>query len=171
MLFIVFVQPVSLISLVFVGIVLEWIRRMFAPAIRDIKRLESIGSCLQSLLIFLAQFECIIGRSPIYSHLSATIQGVILIRSYGAQAMCVEEFAHYLDEHTRAFSVMVAMNRWAATRIELVVAIFISLLTFSMLFVHRSELMFRLFTAPFILMNYQIYRPPIWVLFWPIHLH
>ncbi|CAF4313191.1 unnamed protein product, partial [Rotaria sp. Silwood2] len=118
--FIAFIQPLSLISLLFVGAILERIRRIFSPAIRDIKRLESLG------------------RSPIYSHLSSTIQGVPLIRSYGAQTMCTRDFSNYLDEHSRAYSVMLTMNRWVAMRIESVVAAFIGLLTFSMLFVHRN---------------------------------
>ncbi|CAF4997393.1 unnamed protein product, partial [Rotaria magnacalcarata] len=41
--FIAYIQPVSLISLIFVGAILERIRRFFSPAIRDIKRLESLG--------------------------------------------------------------------------------------------------------------------------------
>ncbi len=43
-LFIVFVQPLSLIPLVIAGLIMEWmIRRMFAADTRDIKRLESLG--------------------------------------------------------------------------------------------------------------------------------
>jgi hypothetical protein len=42
-LFIVFVQPLSLIPLVLAGSIMEWIRRMFAAGTRDIKRLESLG--------------------------------------------------------------------------------------------------------------------------------
>ncbi|CAF3673694.1 unnamed protein product [Rotaria sordida] len=118
--FIVFIQPLSLISLIFVGTILERIRRIFSPTIRDIKRLESLG------------------RSPIYSHLSSTIQGVPVIRSFGAQKMSTREFSHYLDEHSRACSIMLIMNRWVAMRVDSVVAAFIGLLTFSMLFVHRN---------------------------------
>ncbi|CAF2098508.1 unnamed protein product [Rotaria magnacalcarata] len=118
--FIAYIQPVSLISLIFVGAILERIRRFFSPAIRDIKRLESLG------------------RSPIYSHICATIQGIPLIRSYGAQTMCTRNFSYYLDEHSRAFSLMLTMNRWLAMRIESVVATFIGLLTFSMFLVHRN---------------------------------
>lgn len=52
--------------------------------------------------------------------------------------MCAKDFAYYLDEHSRAYGLMLTMNRWVAMRIESVVAAFIGLLTFSMLFVHRS---------------------------------
>ncbi|CAF0882686.1 unnamed protein product [Rotaria sp. Silwood1] len=132
--FIAFIQPLSLISLIFVGTILERIRRTFSPAIRDIKRLESLG------------------RSPIYSHISSTIQGVPLVRSYGAQTMCTRDFSYYLDEHSRAYNLMLIMNRWLAMRIESVVAAFIGLLTFSMLFVHRKS---STFAQPIVL-------PPQW---------
>ena len=84
--------------------------------------------------------DCDLARSPIYSHLSASIQGVPLIRSYGAQQKCVEDFSKYLDEHNRVYSVMLGMNRWSAMRIECVVATFVGLLAFSILIMHRSRL-------------------------------
>jgi hypothetical protein len=67
------------------------------------------------------------------------MQGVPLIRSYGAQTMCIREFIHRLDEHNRPYSVMLAINMWAAMKIDSVVVALISLFTISMLFVHRSE--------------------------------
>ncbi len=67
------------------------------------------------------------------------MQGVPLIRSYGAQAMCIKEFFRRVDEHSRVYSVMLAINMWAAMRIDSVVVVLIGLLTISMLFIHRSE--------------------------------
>ncbi len=81
----------------------------------------------------------LLGRSPIYSYVLSTMQGVPLIRSYGAQTMCIREFIHRLDEHNRPYSVMLAINMWAAMKIDSVVVALISLFTISMLFVHRSE--------------------------------
>ncbi|CAF4787245.1 unnamed protein product, partial [Rotaria sp. Silwood1] len=118
--FIASVQPLSLIPMALVGFVMARVRRLFAPAIQDIKRLESLT------------------RSPIYSHLSSSIQGVIMIRSYGAQQICIQEFSHCLDEHTRVYSIMLAMTRWSALRIESVVAAFIGFLVFSILLTYQS---------------------------------
>ncbi|CAF2646337.1 unnamed protein product [Rotaria sp. Silwood2] len=118
--FISFMQPLSLISMALVAFVMERVRRVFAPAMQDIKRLESLN------------------RSPIYSHLSSSIQGVSMIRSYGAQQTCIQEFSHCLDEHTRVYSIMLAMTRWSAMRIECVVAAFVGFLTFSILLTYHS---------------------------------
>ncbi|UJR31942.1 hypothetical protein I4U23_019415 [Adineta vaga] len=118
--FIAYMQPLSLISMALVGFVLERVRRIYTPAVRDIKRLESLT------------------RSPIYSHLSASIQGVSIIRSYGAQQTCIRDFSRCLDEHSRVYSVMLGMNRWSAMRIECVVAAFVGFLAFSILLMHRN---------------------------------
>ncbi|CAF1316172.1 unnamed protein product [Rotaria sordida] len=106
--------------MVLVAFITGRVRRMFAPAVQDIKRLESLG------------------RSPMYSHLSSSIQGIPMIRSYGAQQTCIQEFSHCLDQHTRVYSIMLAMNRWSAMRIECVVSAFVSFLAFSILLTHRN---------------------------------
>ena len=79
-------------------------------------------------------------RSPVYSYLSSSIQGVPIIRSYNATEMCVQHFAKCLDDHSRVYSVMLGMNRWSAMRIESVVAAFVGLLAFSFLLLHRRKL-------------------------------
>ena len=56
-----------------------------------------------------------------------------MIRSYGAQQTCIQEFSRCLDEHSRVYSVMLGMNRWSAVRIDCVVALFVGLLAFSIL--------------------------------------
>lgn len=135
--FIAYMQPIALIPMALVGVVLGRIRRFYAPAVRDIKRLESLSKN------FLKQSNEIIdeylARSPIYSHLSSSIQGVPMIRSYGAQQTCTRDFSHCLNEHSRVYSVMLGMNRWTAMRIDCVVAAFVGILAFSMLLMHRSR--------------------------------
>jgi hypothetical protein len=40
-------QPLSLISMALVAIVIEWVRRIYTPAARDMKRLESLSRKLK----------------------------------------------------------------------------------------------------------------------------
>jgi hypothetical protein len=79
-----------------------------------------------------------LARSPVYSYLSSSLQGVPIIRAYGAAESCVREFAQYLDNHSRVYSVMLALNRWSGMHIECVVAGFVGFLAFSILLLHRS---------------------------------
>ena len=55
-------QPLSLISMVVVGLVMEKVRRMFTPALRDMKRLESL-----SMILFLL-FRRIL-RVSVWNHI------------------------------------------------------------------------------------------------------
>jgi hypothetical protein len=82
--------------------------------------------------------QFLLGRSPIYSYVLSTMQGIPLIRSYGAQTICIKEFIHRLDEYTRTFRVMIAISIWASIRLDSVVVVLITILTVSTLFIHRS---------------------------------
>lgn len=86
-----------------------------------------------------------VDRSPIYSYLSSSIQGVPIIRSYNAMEMCIQHFSKCLDDHSRVYSVMLGMNRWSAMRIECVVAAFVGVLAFSFLLLHRRKGTIRFF--------------------------
>ncbi len=40
-------------------------------------------------------------RSPVYSHISSTLQGLPIIRTFGKTAVSIEQFHYYQNEHTR----------------------------------------------------------------------
>lgn len=90
-----------------------------------------------------------LARSPIYSHLSSSIQGVPLIRSYETQQMCIKEFSQYLDKRNQVDSVMFGVNRWMGIRSDVMVAAFVCFLTFSALIIHRSMFLDQIFILNF----------------------
>ncbi|XP_045455226.1 ATP-binding cassette sub-family C member 4-like [Melitaea cinxia] len=47
-------------------------------------------------------------RSPVFSHMSATLNGISTIRSAGAQKRLIQEFDHYQDIHTSTWSSYLA---------------------------------------------------------------
>ena len=61
------VFPWFLIALVILGIVFFMIARIFRYAIRDLKRIENTS------------------RSPIYSHVAATVNGLSTIHAFGRE--------------------------------------------------------------------------------------
>jgi ABC-type multidrug transport system fused ATPase/permease subunit len=93
---------ISLVGLLFV-------RYRFAPGSRDLKRLEGIT------------------RSPVYSHLSSTIHGLNVVRSYYAEDVCSADFLSRLNDNTRTNHLIIETNRWAAIRFDWVALIFIGL--------------------------------------------
>ena len=87
-----------------------------------------------------------IARSPIYSHLSLTMQGLPTIRSYSMQGKSMTQFYTYQNKNTQASYLFVVANRyinntsyimctklfrWLGLRIESLCCIFISVLAFA----------------------------------------
>lgn len=88
------------------------VRSRFAPCSRDLKRLEGVT------------------RSPIYSYLASSIQGVKVIRSYRAEKMCSDQFLSHVVINTRVSYLLITINRWAAFRFDWITAGFIACITF-----------------------------------------
>ncbi|KAJ4427649.1 hypothetical protein ANN_25297 [Periplaneta americana] len=74
-----------LIPMVIMGFLFYKVRAMYVATAQDIKRLEGIT------------------RSPVFSHLSASLNGLSTIRSSQAQELVSKEFDNHQDLHTSAW--------------------------------------------------------------------
>ena len=101
----------SFIPAVVVLLVMLFLRHRFARCLRDLKRIEGTT------------------RSPVFSQLSSTINGLKVIRSYHAEHMCSEEFLHHLDDNFRAHYFLQKINTWAAFRFNFVALLFAAVTT------------------------------------------
>ncbi|XP_066266498.1 ATP-binding cassette sub-family C member 4-like [Branchiostoma lanceolatum] len=89
-----------------------YIRRYYLSTSRDIKRLEGTT------------------RSPVFSHLSATLHGLWTIRAFGAQESFQQEFDAHQDLHSEAWFLFLACSRWLAVRVDLLAALFVTSVAF-----------------------------------------
>ncbi|XP_019851290.1 PREDICTED: multidrug resistance-associated protein 4-like [Amphimedon queenslandica] len=89
------------------------VRWYYIKTARDIKRLEAIA------------------RSPIYSHLSMTLQGLSTIRSYSMQSVMIERMHQYQNQHTQAWYLFIVTSRWFSMRLDCFIFIFIATILFS----------------------------------------
>ncbi|CAH1244774.1 ABCC4 [Branchiostoma lanceolatum] len=89
-----------------------YIRNYYLSTSRDIKRLEGTT------------------RSPVFSHLSATLQGLWTIRAFGAQESFQQEFDAHQDLHSEAWFLFLACSRWLAVRVDLLAALFVTSVAF-----------------------------------------
>jgi len=78
-------------------------------------------------------------RSPIYSHISSTIQGLSTIRAYKEEEKFSNNLYYYLNEHTKAWYLYLATNRWFGMRIDLICAVFLAFVVFSAVPLADSE--------------------------------
>ncbi|XP_061027210.1 ATP-binding cassette sub-family C member 4 isoform X2 [Eubalaena glacialis] len=109
------VIPWIAIPLVPLGIIFFVLRRYFLQTSRDVKRLESTT------------------RSPVFSHLSSSLQGLWTIRAYNAEERFQELFDAHQDLHSEAWFLFLTTSRWFAVRLDAICAIFVIVVAFGSL--------------------------------------
>lgn len=114
------VIPWILIPLVPLSIIFVVLRRYFLETSRDVKRLESTT------------------RSPVFSHLSSSLQGLWTIRAYKAEERCQELFDAHQDLHSEAWFLFLTTSRWFAVRLDAICAIFVIVVAFGSLILAKT---------------------------------
>ncbi|XP_069668827.1 probable multidrug resistance-associated protein lethal(2)03659 isoform X2 [Periplaneta americana] len=95
--------------------------RYYVSTSRNVKRLEGIT------------------RSPVFSHLSATLQGLTTIRAFRAEALLSKEFDNHQDLHSSAWFMFIASSRAFALWLDSLCTIYIALVTLSFLFTNEEH--------------------------------
>ncbi|XP_036687849.1 multidrug resistance-associated protein 4 isoform X2 [Balaenoptera musculus] len=114
------VIPWIAIPLVPLGIIFFVLRRYFLQTSRDVKRLESTT------------------RSPVFSHLSSSLQGLWTIRAYNAEERFQELFDAHQDLHSEAWFLFLTTSRWFAVRLDAICAIFVIVVAFGSLILAKT---------------------------------
>uniref|UniRef100_A0AAG5DBA7 Multidrug resistance-associated protein lethal(2)03659 n=1 Tax=Anopheles atroparvus TaxID=41427 RepID=A0AAG5DBA7_ANOAO len=105
------VNPYNLIPTVVIGIIFYFMRAFYLLTSRNIKRVEAIT------------------RSPIYSHLSASLSGLSTIRAFGAEKILVREFDSHQDLHSSAFYLFISTSRAFGFYLDVFCVIYIAIVT------------------------------------------
>lgn len=88
------------------------VRRVFVTSTRELKRLEGLA------------------RSPIYAMMSESLSGVATIRANNASQYFTRKFENVHDSHTRAFFSFIASSRWVGFRMDSLVFMLLSIVSF-----------------------------------------
>ncbi|CAA7260747.1 unnamed protein product [Cyclocybe aegerita] len=67
-------------------------------------------------------------KAPVLSHFSASVDGLVSVRAYGTREAFKRESLNHINHYTRVASIFWNLNRWVATRIDALGAIFTSAL-------------------------------------------
>ncbi|XP_054270037.1 probable multidrug resistance-associated protein lethal(2)03659 [Macrosteles quadrilineatus] len=105
-----------MVPTVFIGILFYFLRNFYLSTSRSVKRLEGVT------------------RSPVFSHLNASLQGLTTIRAFHAQQILEKEFDNHQDLHSSAWYIFIASSRAFGFWLDGVCLIYIALVTFSFLF-------------------------------------
>uniref|UniRef100_A0A669QAT2 Multidrug resistance-associated protein 4 n=1 Tax=Phasianus colchicus TaxID=9054 RepID=A0A669QAT2_PHACC len=114
------VIPWILIPLIPLFILFIFLRRYFLDTSRDIKRLESTT------------------RSPVFSHLSSSLQGLWTIRALKAEDRFQKLFDAHQDLHSEAWFLFLTTSRWFAVRLDAICAIFVIVVAFGSLLLAKT---------------------------------
>ncbi|KAJ8979911.1 hypothetical protein NQ317_005347 [Molorchus minor] len=109
------VNPIFLILVAITGVFFLLLRHVFLKSSKNIKRLEGIM------------------RSPVFTHLNATLQGLTTIRAFGAQDSLRDEFDKHQDCHTSAWFMYIAASSAFGFWLDVLCFIFVAIITFSFL--------------------------------------
>ncbi|CAJ1086991.1 LOW QUALITY PROTEIN: multidrug resistance-associated protein 4-like [Xyrichtys novacula] len=110
------VIPLILIPVLPLLLFFLYLRRYYLSTSRDIKRLESTT------------------RSPVYSHLSSSLQGLWTIRALKAGDRLKKAFDAHQDRHSEAWFLFLMTSRWFALRLDSICSVFITFASFGCVF-------------------------------------
>lgn len=107
------INPLLLVAILIVAIIDYWVLQLYLRPSQDLKRLE--GIC----------------RSPVFSHLSATLTGIATIRARELQDIVVKEFDSLQDVHSAVWQLTMASNTALGLWLDCVSCCFLTAVTFS----------------------------------------
>uniref|UniRef100_A0A182QTP7 Uncharacterized protein n=1 Tax=Anopheles farauti TaxID=69004 RepID=A0A182QTP7_9DIPT len=115
MMVVVFVQPFFMVPIVVLFVVLLAARRVYLRTSQNTRRLEGIT------------------RSPIFTHIAATLTGLPTIRSYGVQQLLIDEFDTHQNVNTGAYFMFHSGRIAFGLFLDSIFFLFLSIVTFSYL--------------------------------------
>lgn len=74
-----------------------------------------------------------LARSPVFAHLSATLEGLPTVRAFKAQEILTKEFDEHQDLHSSAWYIFISSSRAFAFWLDFFCVIYITLVTLSFL--------------------------------------
>ncbi|XP_027849228.2 ATP-binding cassette sub-family C member 4-like [Aphis gossypii] len=103
-----------------IAIIFYKFRVFYLSTSRSIKRLEGVT------------------RSPVFTHLNASLQGLTTIRAYGAEKLLCDEFDNHQDLHSSAWYIFISSSRAFGLWLDIICFIYIVIVTYSFLIIGNT---------------------------------
>ncbi|XP_017097852.2 probable multidrug resistance-associated protein lethal(2)03659 [Drosophila bipectinata] len=110
------VNPILLIPTIVLGFLFYQVRVFYLKTSRDLKRIEAIA------------------RSPVYSHVTASLSGLSTIRAFESRHLLEQEFDSYQDMHSSAHFMLLSCSRAFANWLDFFCGIYTAIVTISFSF-------------------------------------
>ncbi|XP_036361692.1 multidrug resistance-associated protein 4 isoform X2 [Octopus sinensis] len=106
-------NPYVFIAAFIILVLFVFLRQYYIQTSRSLKRLETVA------------------RSPVFSHISSSIEGLNTIRAFKSQEQFLTDFDDFQDIHTEAWFLFIATTRWLSVRLDLLCTLFILVVVFA----------------------------------------
>ncbi|CAI6361980.1 unnamed protein product [Macrosiphum euphorbiae] len=113
-------NPYLIIPTLIIVVIFFKIRKIYMTISQSIKRLEGVT------------------RSPVFTHLNASLQGITTIRAFEAEQILSAEFSIHQDLHSSAWYLFICSSRAFGFWLDLTCLIYISIVTFCFLFIGKD---------------------------------
>ncbi|CAB0034969.1 unnamed protein product [Trichogramma brassicae] len=114
------VNQIFLAPALIIAVICYWIRKVYLKTSKNIKRLEGMT------------------RSPVFTHLTATLNGLTTIRACNAHEVLKKEFDNFQDTNTSAWYLAITTSTAFGFSLDLFCFIFTALVTFSFLLIQTQ---------------------------------
>ena len=105
---VVYIRPIVAIPTVLVGAVFLYLRSFYLRTSRSIKRIEGVT------------------KSPIFSQLSSSLNGLTTIRAFKSESMLTDEFDSIQDIHSSAWYCYLGTTRWFGVYLDWIVVVYLA---------------------------------------------
>ncbi|CAG9783009.1 unnamed protein product [Diatraea saccharalis] len=109
------VNPLMLVTTAVCAIIMYFWTMIYLSTAQSIKRVEGTS------------------RSPVFSHVSASISGLVSVRAFGAQEMLIKQFDDKQDVHTAAWYLTLISNTCFSIWLNLICASYVIVVSYTFL--------------------------------------
>lgn len=136
------VNPIMIAVLACAIVLFIAVIKLYLRPAQDLKRLESIGEWRShrthiSLADRMPPFN-FSARSPVFSHLTATISGLPTIRARNIQQELADEFDGLQDVHSAVWQLAMSSNTACGLWLDVISTTFTACVTFSFIILYES---------------------------------
>lgn len=132
-----------LFPIIVVAAVAVFLRSIYLKTSRSVKRMEGTSTyglfSMNTLISINTNLILISAKSPIFTHINATLHGLPTVRAFGVQNLLLQEFDNYQDVHSSAYYTFFSCTRTFGFWIDLTLATYIVLVTYSFLVLGKEN--------------------------------
>ncbi|XP_017785363.1 PREDICTED: probable multidrug resistance-associated protein lethal(2)03659 [Nicrophorus vespilloides] len=116
-----FINVWLLLFTLFVCFIFYVIRKFYLRCSCSLKRLDGIA------------------KSPVFQHVNATLQGLMVIRSHGNEMLLVEEFDKFQDMHTSASFMFMGVSRAFGYILDLITVVYTGMIIYYFILIDNAD--------------------------------